>query len=388
MSSERSAARVGLLVLGAALALGLALFLLGEQNNLFRDKNEYSVRFATVSGLAEGNPVQLSGVRVGRVARVVLPRDPEEDLLRVFLEVDARFAARIREDSEARIKTLGLLGDKFVEVTSGSAGSGIIPDGGEISAAPMTDVDELIHSGEDVVENIVRISHTLVTLLERIEQGEGVLGQLLTAEETTGRSLPGELFTTFDQIQVALDRLESAESPIGKLLYDERMGRDLEKTVAELNGFLSDVRTGEGLAQALFFDEDLRAGTTHTLERLEQTSIRLERVVGELESGRGLLPRLLHDEAEADRILGELQELLERLNSVSEEVLEGDGTVARLIRDPSLYEAMDDIVVGVHESRLLRWLIRNRQKKGIEVRVEEAVEDGRIPPVPEEGAGR
>jgi hypothetical protein len=50
---------------------------------------------------------------------------------------------------------------------------------------------------------------------------------------------------------------------------------------------------------------------------------------------------------------------------------EGEGTAGKLINDPSVYEAVQDVIIGVEESRLLRWLIRNRQKKGIETRYEE-----------------
>ncbi|HUP43485.1 MAG TPA: hypothetical protein VM599_09765, partial [Thermoanaerobaculia bacterium] len=51
---------------------------------------------------------------------------------------------------------------------------------------------------------------------------------------------------------------------------------------------------------------------------------------------------------------------------------QGEGTAGKLISDPSVYEAVQDVIVGVEESRMLRWLIRNRQKKGIEQRYDSA----------------
>ena len=54
--------------------------------------------------------------------------------------------------------------------------------------------------------------------------------------------------------------------------------------------------------------------------------------------------------------------------------------MAKLIDDPALYQAMNDIVIGVNESKFLRWLIRNRQEKGIEKRYDDAVEAGEAPP--------
>ena len=83
---------------------------------------------------------------------------------------------------------------------------------------------------------------------------------------------------------------------------------------------------------------------------------------------------MLNDEEMAGQILGDLQQMLENLNLVSEKLASGDGTLGRLIEDPEIYEALNDIVVGVDESKMLRWLIRNRQKSGIEVRYDAEVE--------------
>jgi hypothetical protein len=46
----------------------------------------------------------------------------------------------------------------------------------------------------------------------------------------------------------------------------------------------------------------------------------------------------------------------------------GEGTAGKFVSDPSVYESVNDILIGINESKLLRWLIRNRQEKGIEKR--------------------
>ena len=111
--------RVGTLLLAALAALAVGIFFLGRESNLFVSKNEYFVRFKTVAGLKPGNPVELNGVDVGKVKRVILPREVDQSAIQVWIAIDRRYAERVREDSQARIKTLGLLGDKYVEITSG-----------------------------------------------------------------------------------------------------------------------------------------------------------------------------------------------------------------------------------------------------------------------------
>ena len=110
--------KVGLLVVAALVVLMAGTFLIGEKSNLFTRKNRYYVRFETVSGLATGSPVQLNGVNVGEVTEIVLPREVTKTLLTVWVSVDRSYRNRIRRDSEAAIKTLGLLGDKYIEIRS------------------------------------------------------------------------------------------------------------------------------------------------------------------------------------------------------------------------------------------------------------------------------
>src|SRR6185295_6058939 len=143
--------RVGLLVVSALVVLGLGAFFIGKDDRLFGRKAHYSVRFEGVSGLTIGNPVQLNGVRVGRVSDIELPEDAGEHQILVWVAIDRRYVKRVRADSTAKIRTLGLLGDKYVEINSGSPDFPEIPPQGEIPAAPSTSVDQLISSGEDVV---------------------------------------------------------------------------------------------------------------------------------------------------------------------------------------------------------------------------------------------
>ena len=88
--------KVGLLVLAALVVLMVGTFLIGEKSNLFTRKNSYFVRFETVSGLSTGSPVQLNGVNVGDVTKIVLPRNVTKTLLTVWVSVDRDYQGRIR----------------------------------------------------------------------------------------------------------------------------------------------------------------------------------------------------------------------------------------------------------------------------------------------------
>jgi phospholipid/cholesterol/gamma-HCH transport system substrate-binding protein len=385
LDSGRSPGRevkVGLVVLAAIAVLAVGVVLIGDKNNLFKRKIHYFVRFDSASGLRRGNPVQLNGVDVGKIDRVILPQRPEQEHIQVWISVDRAYGERIRgpqagkagasPSSKARIKTLGLLGDKYIEVSSGGAEYPAIPPDGEIPAAEPTNVDALLASGEDVMDNVVEISHSLSAILARMERGEGLLGELTTDTESS-RRLKGSLITTAETMQRIAARIENGQGPLPRLLNDRRMAERLASSIDRLESLLAQVQNGPGLAPELINDAATRTKFDETLANLDQASQQLRDFTAGLETSDALLPRLLNDKEYGREVTGKVKRIVDHLDDVSGKLAEGDGTAARLINDPQIYDAINDIIVGVNESRILRWLIRNRQKKGIAKRFKDTM---------------
>ncbi|MDH3744215.1 MAG: MlaD family protein [Acidobacteriota bacterium] len=373
--------KVGIVILAAVAVFAAGVFLLGGRSNLFTRKNSYSVRFEAVLGLAADNPVQLNGVTVGKVQKVVLPESVEEKLLKVWVTIDRRFEQRVRQDSVARIKTLGLLGDKYIEVVSGSPGAAVIPSGGEIPAAPPTDVDRLIATGEDMVDNIVAISSSMRSILTRMEAGEGLLGDLLRESEH-GKMARDSILGTIDSVRNISRQLESGQGTLGALISDRALADRIEHLVDRFESLAVGLEEGEGTVAALLYDPALRAKVEESFTGLSEAAREMSVFAAELREGTGLVNKLLHDDEYADSVTQNLEALLRNLQEISAKLERGDGTLGQMINDPALYHAMDDVVVGIDESRFLRWLIRNRQKKGIKKRYDEAQEESTEPTEP------
>lgn len=373
--------RVGLLVLVAVVIVVVGVLLIGEQNQLFRTKAEYYILFNNVSGLQAGNPVQLNGVDVGRVQEVVLPAEPGKNDIRVDITVDQRYASRVREDSVASIKTLGLLGDKFIELSSGSPDVPPLPEGGQIPTAPTTSIDELLSSGENLMDNVIAISFSLRTILGRMEQGEGILGRL-TVDTPEAEALITSFRGTMTAVEQVAEKLDTGEGPLPRLINDREMAQRVDDSLARLESLLAKMEEGEGALPKLLNDPATAQKVDDTLAELQSAATALSDFVQEVESSEGLLQRMLMDEEYGEEVAGQVREVVERIDRLTYEVAEGDGTLAQLIQDPEIYQSLQDILVGINESRILRWLIRNRQEKGIEARYEEGVEAGEVAPIP------
>ncbi len=370
MQRDSNTAKVGLTVLGALIVLAGFILAIGDQSFLFRASNTYRIMFPTAAGLAEDNPVQLNGVTVGKVDRILLSERPESELLEVRISVERRYANRLRRDSLARIKTLGLLGDKYVEITSGSPGAVLLNPGEEIPAALPTDVDDLIASGADVVDYVVSTAQSLSTILARMERGEGLLGELVAERED--KRITDTVIRTLESVERLTNQVEAGDGLLGRLLTDEEMGDQLASSLDHIEETLTLLREGDGLAPALLHDAELKTRFESTMADTEVAAADLRAIAADLRDADGLLPRLLNDEELSESLTTEVEQLLKRLNSTLEQVSEGDGTAAKLINDPAIYEALDDLVVGINESKLLRWLVRNRQKAGIKKRYKDA----------------
>ncbi|MEO8275307.1 MAG: MlaD family protein [Thermoanaerobaculia bacterium] len=382
MTSTRTAARkVGLLLLVALIVGMAAIFLVGERRNLFATKRDYRIRFDSVSGLQTGSNVQLDGVGVGSIAGIDLSEDVKQTQIDVLIRVQARFAARIREDSMARIRTLGLLGDKYIEISSGSEGSPQIAAGGTISTVPVADVDRLRASSEDLVNNVTRITEQLTTILGRMERGEGILGEL-TKDVEPNRKVTTEFIATLDSIRGMFDDFRKGSGPLPRLLNDDALGAKLTTTVTRLDSLLAKAESGQGALSMLLTDSTQKERLERSLAHIETASANLEKVTASFQAERALLPKLLADEAYGDQISGELKSLVENLNRVAGKLDHGSGSGAQILNDPALYQAMKDIVSGIDQSVILRHLIRGRQKKGIEKRLKDGLEAAEPAPAP------
>ena len=389
-TTKNRSIRVGLLVSGALFILMVFLFFIGSEQKIFARKNEYEVRLENVTGLSQGNPVRMSGVTIGTIRDIKLPQDPKQKQVEILLMIDRNYAERVRGDSRARLKKLGLLtGDSYIDVSAGTPRFPVLEPGSIIPAQRGTDVEALITSGEDLVENLVQISFSLKNILQRVDRGEGLLGEITTAPETKQR-LTDTLLTTLNKTNAALAHMESGKGAVGKLLYDDQYGEELTASIAgaaksmqALTGKIqTSFETGEGMVPALMNDPEGKRRVYEVIENLRVTSANLSTFTTTLQTGEGLVPRLLNDKAYGDEALNEFTALVKQLNAVVTKINNGEGTAGKLISDPTVYESVNDILIGINESKLLRWLIRSRQQAGIEKRVEEQKKVPGTPPPP------
>jgi len=360
---------VGALFALALIILAVTVMALGDGSNLFRNQVSYLVVFPTVEGMGIGSPVKMSGVQIGSVTELALSRDPSRSGINVRIGVDANYRQRIRRDSTAALRILQLLsGEKYVEILPGTAASEELPVDSEIG---LTEDRELWDAATEASENINDISVSLKNILNSLEAGEGILGQMITDPNFGTEGL--EAFRgALENVEGLTGDIRAGKGFVGRLLEDEEFAGKIDSLGDAVDGLariVSRIDADEGAIGELLRED---GSGKQAVKDLAEAAGSLKRVAASLESNQGFVGKLLNDESYSEKLATDLQTLLANLAEVSTKINRGDGTLGALVNERTLYDGMEDVVAGVNDSKFARWLMRHYQKKGIKAPPEAA----------------
>ncbi|MEE8572540.1 MAG: MlaD family protein [Gemmatimonadota bacterium] len=228
---------VGALVLVAlAVLLGGLMWLTGKSFTS-RGKSVVPVQFGVVSGLTVGDPVQISGVNVGRVSRMELE---EVGRAIVHIEVDGRF--RPRADAQAQIRSLDFLGAKYVSYLPGDAEE-FLPDDAIIIGV---EEKELASSAAQLAEEAGEVLRRSQSLLSdsMVVQVRQTLAAAERALDVVSRVGSGPMVETATGTLVSLQgAARSLDSLLGNPALDESISQldEIAESVQEMTDGLAAV---------------------------------------------------------------------------------------------------------------------------------------------------
>ena len=103
--------------------------------NLFKSKNNYLARFKYTSGIEVGSLVRYGGFEVGRIKRVGIAPD-NNSLIEFEVEIDSRVP--VKNDSEVIITSIGIMGEYYIEISTGSPNAELLPPGSLMNSKDTT----------------------------------------------------------------------------------------------------------------------------------------------------------------------------------------------------------------------------------------------------------
>jgi len=225
--------KVGIFVFFALLFLILLVFKTGD----FYMKPGYTVRliFYFVSGIDKGSAVRLAGVNVGEVSAIHIIHNAEgATQAEVMARLDQGVA--IEEDAGVRINTLGLLGEKYVEILPGTTGNALLGNGDTLNGKTSVLLEKITESGNRLINKIEHTVDNLNQVVADPKFKESVKNTFGNAERVTQNleSTTDDLKDAAKSARIVLGRMRDGEGSIGRLLKNDQIAKDLEDFVKDI----------------------------------------------------------------------------------------------------------------------------------------------------------
>ena len=177
--------KVGAFVIFSILVLLYMTVSTGKMN-IKKDGYNIDVVFDEVAGLQAKAPVTLNGLEVGKVDDIKVFYDNDKTKIVLKLWLDKK--ARIRENSVISIKTLGLMGEKFIQIAS-SDGKNFIEPGSVLIGKPFMDLDALMGQAQTMTKDIgSQINKLLESLNSTVDGDKGNVSAIVQSLEVTSKN--------------------------------------------------------------------------------------------------------------------------------------------------------------------------------------------------------
>jgi phospholipid/cholesterol/gamma-HCH transport system substrate-binding protein len=258
MAKNRLAA-VGMFVVLGTLLFVAGLFLIGDRRMLFDDTFRVYAEFKQIAALDTGAKVRVSGIDAGEVDEILVPSGPS-GRFRVGMRVRSDLRPLIRTDSIASIQNDGLVGNKFVQIQTGT------------DAAPEVEERGMVQSREpfDIADLMVTMSDTLGTVNKMLAEVQTGVNQALTAVTTTAgdaqelmndmggdvRTLIASANRVSKNLSDIVGQVRQGRGSLGKLLNDDTLYTTVQSISADARKAVATVRQASEEARAAI--EDLR----------------------------------------------------------------------------------------------------------------------------------
>lgn len=248
--------KAGCLVIFSIVLLTAFLIMISGLD-LFKSTKIYFARFQNTSGLEVGSLVRFGGMEIGKVKNVRIAPDNNSQI-QFTLEVDEEIP--IKEDSEALITSIGIMGEYYIEVTTGTPNSELLPSGSMLQCRELLPMMMLTESVDKITqqlsvtiesvnkilgdENQQQIHQLFVNLNQLLEDNQQAVSSMminmnavLADLNSMGDKLDTLLLDNQESITGAIGQLEQTLTNSQSLILDfQRTMKNVDQMIVTQNG--------------------------------------------------------------------------------------------------------------------------------------------------------
>ena len=307
------------------------------------------------SGLERGAPVLMRGVEVGSIGDVQLTDDQQ---VRVSCDIAPRFAKFVRQDTTARVVEPAFLGATKVEL---DAGQGEAAGAEQVVAGKIDEafakrleriegnVDSVVLKVDSAVVRAEEAISQIKSVTEKINQGDGLVAQLLNDKQ-----LADDVKQVMSDLRAVVEEVRTGKGAIALAINDENFAQDLKQTATDLREVSSTVAKGEGSLGRLVKDAELVDESTSLVKDVRSSLAKLDELNVQAKSSMSRVESLLVTTEQTvkrvEGLVGSADTVTQELTDAVRRVNKGEGTVAALLNDDSLYRETKSLLRELRES--------------------------------------
>lgn len=274
-AKNRRAVIVGAFVFIALVIFVLGVMTVGGQQSLFNKGATVNAYFDEVNGLATGNNVWVSGVKVGTVNDISFDKSGK---VKVEMNIGKENLYVIKKDSKAKVGSDGFIGNKLVVIYGGSAAAPVVEDGNTLAVESTPGMEEMLAMLQENNKNLLGITANFKILSEGLVAGKGTAGKLLNDEK---------LFT---DLQSSIGTIKSAAV-------------NAQQIVANVSAYTAGLNRKGSLANDLLTDTVVFSRLRSTVRQIDALSERANDVVSSLNKASENVQQKLNDNSNSVGLL-------------------------------------------------------------------------------------
>lgn len=311
---EWSQVRVGVVIVIAILVVIFSIFSVGKLLNLFAKRYTIVTLVESAAGLPKGAPVTLAGQRVGQVQGIdfiPMGQKPGKSNIRVSMAIAREVASQIRADSRAMMRSQGLLGDKYIDISPGSLRAPALQPGDTVVMEVPTDFDVLLAHAGQTLDTARAMVSDMRAMTRRIASGQGTLGKLVTDDAAYTN-----MVATMSELRTTLAGFNDPKGSMGRMIHDPALYNRLVSAAGRVDSLGAMIAGGHGSLGKLLTRDDVYNGLLGTVSRADSAVGGLTTITRAFQGGNGSLQRLMSDPGLYDQFLKAVVDLQTLISDV------------------------------------------------------------------------
>ncbi|GAA4810082.1 MlaD family protein [Litoribaculum gwangyangense] len=268
--------KLGIFVIVGLLLFVVAIYFIGNRQNMFVKTFSISANFNNVNGLIQGNNVRYSGINIGTVKTISMIND---STINVNMVIEEKMVQHIKKDAIATIGTDGLVGNMIVNIIPGDGNAEAISEGDIIKSYTKIGTADMLNTLSVTNENAALLTAKLLNIADAMADSKGTFGMLINDTIVSNnlkhtvnqlRIMSIEANKSMKSLNAIINNINFDESIAGVLLNDsieaqkikvvltnlETSSQDMKAVITNLNETITDLKNGKGAVDYLFKDEN------------------------------------------------------------------------------------------------------------------------------------